>query len=104
MSETTKKMKFHITITDNETGKTLHDADACAILGAINEGENTACVCMTNCGPFGLVSTLKGLKRAQDEIISKHPELDMMVEILHKLDKEPENQEENEEKGEQEHE
>lgn len=35
-----KKMKYHITITDNETGKT-DEYNACAIIGAIAEDEET---------------------------------------------------------------
>lgn len=49
--------KFHIKITDNETGETLHDRDACAIIGSFaTDPDDVYLMVYTHCGIKGLVS------------------------------------------------
>lgn len=46
-----RKEKYHITIKNNETDQVIHDSDACAIIGSINSGAETAeCVLVESTG------------------------------------------------------
>lgn len=63
-----KKMRFHITITDNETDITLHDADACAIIAGVNEGEESAILSLSACGLTDLLSALLAAENATKRI------------------------------------
>ena len=79
----TKERKgFHITITNNETGETLHDADVCAIVGAFNEGERTAVVGLTMCNALDIAETINGAKDAIQHICADHPEIDLFAKVL----------------------
>lgn len=60
--------KYHITITNNETGKVLADTNSDAIIGAFTEGEGTRSVCYTECDAAELAATLTGAIL----IINKH--------------------------------
>ncbi|MBP3590191.1 MAG: hypothetical protein J6J61_06405 [Muribaculaceae bacterium] len=84
-------MKFHITITNNETGETLHDADTCAIIAGVNEGEESGCIVMVDCGPIALAETLEAAKTAAKTAVhtatDKHPEIKALAELLRLLDK-----------------
>jgi hypothetical protein len=60
--------KFHITITNNETGKVLSDTDTDAIIGAFTEGEGTRSVCYTECDTAELAAIITGAL----QIINKH--------------------------------
>lgn len=78
--------KFHITITDNETGETLKEADACAIIGACDEGEHTACIVLSKCGPMDLLNTLRGASNAIDRCLEDEPILHALYEATKKND------------------
>ena len=80
MSDT--KMKFHITITDNETGDVMQDTDACAIIGGFNNGVTTCTFAATNCGPFDIARTLASAEEAVDGIYELHPELKALATFL----------------------
>lgn len=72
----TKKTGFHITITDLETGKTLHDTDTGAIIGAFdapNAGTNS--ICFTACNTIELLATLMAVDKALNHLYEKEPEL-----------------------------
>ena len=85
----TKESKgFHITIIDNETGETLHDADVCAIVGAFNEGERTGALGLTKCNAFDIAATIKGAKTAIQHLCANHPELELLVKVLDKMPQE----------------
>ncbi|MBE5760009.1 MAG: hypothetical protein E7332_08325, partial [Clostridiales bacterium] len=59
MKDETKK-KFHITLTDNETGETLIDSDTSAIIGAFDLGEgNTGSLYALACN--GLVAVFSAV-------------------------------------------
>ena len=96
MEKENKKMKFHITITDNETGETLCNTDACVILGAINEGERTCTLLMTDCGPFDLVDALRAAHKVTKTVGANHPEI-LALSLLAKRVKEREQAGESEE-------
>ena len=75
-------MKFHITVTNNETGEVLHDTDACAIIAGINEGEESAVLTMTDCGPIDLAQTLSVTNSAVERVARNHPEIKALAELL----------------------
>lgn len=51
--------KYHITITDNETGATKVDLNTDALIAAIDEtAGGTHAVCYTDCGPAELAAAL----------------------------------------------
>lgn len=80
--------KFHITITDNETGETLKEADACAIIGACNEDEHTASIVLSKCGTMDLLHTLRGASKAIDRCLEDEPLLRALYEVANKMDAE----------------
>lgn len=77
--------KFHITITDNETGVTLKEADACAIIGACNEGEHTASIVLSQCDTLDLLHTLRGASAAIDTCLKDEPILRALYEVTKKM-------------------
>lgn len=81
--------KFHITITDNETGKTLHDCDTGAIIGAFQESEDvTAAIGLTNCDALTLLQTVNAAKRAADKILEDDPLCALLAPLIDKLSEE----------------
>ena len=53
-------MKYHITITDNETGETRVDQDTCCIIVACDNGPKTRAGAFTDCNSIDLASTVAG--------------------------------------------
>lgn len=80
----TKKRKYHITITNNETGEVLHDADACSIIASVNEGPRTCALSMNSGGPLTLAETLGSAEGVVREIKSKYPEVGTLA-MLHEF-------------------
>lgn len=69
-------------MTDNETGETLHDYDTNCIIGAINQGETTACIGMCReCTGGDLVNTMIGVRSIVREFEKGDPKLHLLVEI-----------------------
>lgn len=81
-----KKMKFHITITDNETGETLKDRDACCIIGACNVGEYTEGMALVHCSAPDLANAINGAEKSINHMKSEHPELELLLKIKHLFD------------------
>lgn len=73
--------KFHIVITDNETGETLKDADACAIIGACNEGEYSAGIVLSECNTIDLLHALRAASASIDKCLEGEPVLRVMYEV-----------------------
>lgn len=76
----TKKMKFHITITDNETGETLHDGDACAILASICEN-SVQQQHYVHCDARKFAATLQGAQKIVRRVGAEHPEVALLAEL-----------------------
>ncbi|MBR5865745.1 MAG: hypothetical protein IKY89_05680 [Alistipes sp.] len=76
------KMKFHITITDNETGETLHDSDTIAIIGVFHDGEEAHGIGYTLCNPLRLAHTLRSCENVLDATRERNPELGVLEEII----------------------
>lgn len=77
-----KKMKFHIVITDNETGETLHDADASAIIGVFHDGEDAHGMGCTLCDPLILAHTMSSCENVLDAMRERNPEIGVLEEII----------------------
>lgn len=80
-------MKFHITITDNETGEVLHDSDACAIIAGINEGEKGSSAAMIDCGPIDLAEALVAAKKAARAVTDKYTEIGALTKLCEYLER-----------------
>ena len=75
----TEKMRFHVTITDNETGETIYDGDTCAILASVQDREETNCILTTDCKPRFLAAALAGLRYVEKKLIKNHPDILMLA-------------------------
>lgn len=69
-----KKMKFHIAITDNETGE-KKEYNTCAFIGAICEDGYVTILNRLNCGAEELVHTVAALDEHIEHLRREHPEL-----------------------------
>lgn len=78
--------KFHITITDNETGETIVDQDTKAIIGAFDSDEDsTAGMGFTHCNATELLATATGAKKVANKLMNKSnipEELRTLAKIL----------------------
>lgn len=78
--------KFHITITDNETGETIVDQDTKAIIGAIDGSEDvTSAMGFTHCNVIELLATATAAKKTADKLLNKSnipEELKTLTKIL----------------------
>lgn len=74
-------MKFHITITNNETGETLQDLDTNVILAAIHspEDEGTHAIAISSSGPVELATSIRGLQRIIDDQLERHPIIKLLL-------------------------
>lgn len=66
-------MRFHVTITDNETGKTIHDTDACAIIAGIEETKGSASFVLTNCGGDEMAKSYYERRKSREERAGETP-------------------------------
>lgn len=74
----TKKAKYHITITDNETGKTCLDQDTAVIIGAVDAGEpGVRALALCNCNDEELYATLAVAQIQVNHIMSCKPKAHM---------------------------
>ena len=74
-------MKFHITITDNETGKTIHESDTNAILAGIHTEEGADAIVLTDCNIQGLLSTIHSAKAALEQCTENDPLLAALIAL-----------------------
>lgn len=81
----TKKMPFHLTITDNETGETVREVDFDALIGTTHTAEGkVGALWITRCNSFALVETVLAGEHIIDHVKKEHPEIAMLC-ALHKL-------------------
>ena len=101
MNETTKK-PFHLVITDNETGETVRELDFDAIIGAIHTGEQECGgIIISRCNGLSLAETMASAKATLEKAEEDSPIAAFAAKIMIGAEVyEPQNQEENEEKGE----
>lgn len=77
-----KKKPFHLVITDNETGETLHDDDTDCIIGAANQKESTVCIgTCRDCTVADIIETIIGAEEVVKEFEKDDPRLVLLLEI-----------------------
>ena len=57
-------MKLHITITDNETGNVIHEADTNAVIAGCKTEEGAAAICSVKCDDIELASAIFAAEEA----------------------------------------
>lgn len=78
-----KKLKYHITLTNNETGEVFLDHDTSAIIGAAQGPDDSARgICAINCSGFELFQTLSMAIGALEEVRTLNPSLYEAAEIF----------------------
>ncbi len=73
--------KFHIVITDNETGETKCDYDTDAIIAGVDTKEFTHGICCIHCKAPVLASVLDCVMRVVRENLQDHPELGALLMV-----------------------
>lgn len=79
-----EKKRFHVTITDNETGEVLHDTDAHAIVAGIGAEGGAGVIGCTACDKKQLAVTIQAAEDAVRELYACTPGLHEAV-LLHRL-------------------
>ena len=75
-------MKYHITITNNETGEIVHDYDTSAVIGGISLKEGVAAIGLTACPSLVTALTIDGAQIAINKIRDDNPKVAMMELFL----------------------
>ena len=84
--------KFHLNITNNETGETLVELDTDVIIGAADEGEGTHEFSFVEGRVLDILTTIMGVKNTLKALYSNHPEL-KAAEVLSNIFAEKEGKE-----------
>ena len=105
MSKQKKTKPFHLVITNNETGEVINDLDFDALVGAIHIGGDTCGgIILSQCSAMAMGETLASAKATIQKAVNEDmPAALVMMMVEAKIaeeTEEPQNQEENEEKGE----
>lgn len=93
-----ERLKYHITLTDNETGEVIHDGDIEAIIGAFSTETRTAAIAKTSCSLRGLVATIVAAEDAIEHVIQGDDSgiLELLLDLA-KLENQMQSKEENKE-------
>jgi predicted transcriptional regulator len=75
-------MKFHITITNNETNEIIADHDTDAIVGAFRRDDGIQGVAAVCCNPLELASTVETVRDVLGGIEERDPELKQLTKIV----------------------
>lgn len=65
--------KFHIIITNNETGEVMREHDSDAIIAGIDAGDRVACICHIDCDDNTLAATCFAAREAIDAGLEDEP-------------------------------
>lgn len=79
-------MKFHITITNNETNEIIADHDTDAIIGAFRRDDGVQGVAAVCCNPLELVTTVETVRNVLGEVEESNPELKQLGEIVRMME------------------
>lgn len=83
--ETEKKRKYHITLTNNETGEVFMDHDTSAILGAVQgPGDDAQGICAIDCNSLELFKTTNMAIGALKEVEAISPALYGLAETFNR--------------------
>lgn len=79
-------MKFHIIITDTETGKVVHEADTNAIIGGYKTEGGSDSICVASCDDFDLSCSIVAARDAISAIEKqKGPVFTAMTKMMPEL-------------------
>ena len=70
---------FHITITDNETGRVIQEADTCAIIGGYTIDDGATGMAVVHCNDIELAHALNAAEAAVAATYQKKPELKLLT-------------------------
>lgn len=87
MNTEEKRKPFHITVTDNETGQTLHDVDVEVIFAFFTDGERTANCINVRSDSLGYANVLYRAELELKKQYSKYPQVKKIVKRFKKEDK-----------------
>lgn len=76
--------KFHITITENETGETRLDIDTDAIIAGIDEDETTRVVHATHCPVTSHAAAISGVLETIEKARKENAILDFLLSMYEK--------------------
>lgn len=79
-------MKFHITITNNETNEIMADHDTDAIIGAFRRDDGVQSVAAVCCNPLELATTVETVRNVLGEVEESNPELKQLGEIVRMME------------------
>lgn len=71
--------KFHIKITDNETGEVLFDTDTCAITGGYVTEDGAVGIALAHCNTRNHAKAIHAAETSINHLYSNHPELKLAV-------------------------
>lgn len=71
--------KFHIKITDNETGEVLQEADTCAIVGGYVNEEGSVGMALIHCNTLEHAKAIHAAEASINQMYSRRPELKLLV-------------------------
>ena len=67
--------KFHIKITNNETGEVLQEADTCAIMGGYTVDEGAVGMALVDCSTREHGMAINAAEQAIEHVYQNHPGL-----------------------------
>lgn len=71
-----KKTRYHLTITDNETGKVVHEKDVGAIIAAVHSNDGTGNILIASgISPLDLAAVVEAAYFSAEACIRKLPKL-----------------------------
>lgn len=71
--------KFHITITNNETGESVFDTDSDAIIGAVCNDTGATAIAFTNCGTKTYAQTIAAVQMVVNGLLKEDKKLNPLV-------------------------
>lgn len=74
--------KFHITITNNETGETIRDHDTDAILAVVDHGDQTGTIALVECDTETILNVVNRLEELTKMIYKENPELFFLLKAF----------------------
>lgn len=72
--------KYYVEIKDKRTGEVVFKANSDAIIGAVENGEDSvAGMCLTGCNTKTLVGTVKAVEAVVEKVKKEHPEIGLLL-------------------------
>lgn len=79
-------MKYHVTIKDNETNKTLQEFDCNTVVGgATGDGGLCTVICVVHSNGFEMVSACSCAQKAIDKVLDLNPMAEFVYENRNKF-------------------